>query len=127
MPGDAGPDARIVKELARLDKDSPFATPETRDKRPLVRLRHAGRRRENHEGRTGAYLWRARRPEESAIGGAAGGVPSPPATRPVNAPDYAVRHVYALRPLTEDVVTALNAEITLADVVKDVTAAGYPG
>jgi hypothetical protein len=39
----------------------------------------------------------------------------------------AVRHVYALRPLTEDVVTALNAEITLADVVKDVTAAGYPG
>lgn len=39
----------------------------------------------------------------------------------------AVEHVLAHRPLTEDVVRALNPELTLADVRGDVTSTGYPG
>jgi hypothetical protein len=38
----------------------------------------------------------------------------------------AVRHVYAGRPLTEDVVTALNPATTLAAVADQVVATGYP-
>ncbi len=38
----------------------------------------------------------------------------------------AVRHVYAGRPLTEDVVTALNPATTLAAVAGQVVATGYP-
>jgi hypothetical protein len=38
----------------------------------------------------------------------------------------AVRHVYASKPLTEEVVAALNPELTLADLQRDVAAIGYP-
>ncbi|WP_435975162.1 hypothetical protein [Streptomyces sp. Qhu_M48] len=38
----------------------------------------------------------------------------------------AVRHVLALRPLTTEVVTALNPELTLADLVVDTREIGYP-
>jgi hypothetical protein len=38
----------------------------------------------------------------------------------------AVRHVYAGRPLTADIVAALNATATLAAVSADITAIGYP-
>ncbi|MFD0468661.1 hypothetical protein ACFQ0B_10345 [Nonomuraea thailandensis] len=38
----------------------------------------------------------------------------------------AVRHVYALRPLTQAVVTALNADLSMEDLAEDLTAAGYP-
>lgn len=38
----------------------------------------------------------------------------------------AVRHVYSSRPLTEGVVSALNAEITLADLAEDIAEIGYP-
>jgi hypothetical protein len=38
----------------------------------------------------------------------------------------AVRHVYALRPLTSAVVTALNADVTLEDLAEDLAAARYP-
>ncbi|MFI6151884.1 hypothetical protein ACIBCA_04240 [Kitasatospora sp. NPDC051170] len=37
-----------------------------------------------------------------------------------------VRHVCALRPLTDDVVRALNVELTLADVAEDIAEIGYP-
>ncbi|MFD7446664.1 hypothetical protein [Streptomyces sp. NPDC059909] len=37
-----------------------------------------------------------------------------------------VRHVFSSRPLTEEVVRALNSEIVLADLVKDITEIGYP-
>jgi hypothetical protein len=37
-----------------------------------------------------------------------------------------VRHVYALRPLTQEVVSSLNAELTLEDLAQDLTAARYP-
>ena len=38
----------------------------------------------------------------------------------------AVSHVFAHRPLTDDVVRALNAELTVADVVDDTRSIGYP-
>jgi hypothetical protein len=38
----------------------------------------------------------------------------------------AVRHVYALRPLTDEVVRALNTERTLADLAEDIAEIGYP-
>ncbi|MCI3270322.1 hypothetical protein [Streptomyces cylindrosporus] len=38
----------------------------------------------------------------------------------------ALRHVYELRPLTEEIVTVLNSASTLADVAGDAAAAGYP-
>ncbi|MFC9759192.1 hypothetical protein ACFTWK_40825, partial [Streptomyces sp. NPDC056921] len=37
----------------------------------------------------------------------------------------AVRHVYALRPLTQDVVTALNDKASLAGVADAAAAIGY--
>ncbi|MFS4104079.1 hypothetical protein [Streptomyces sp. PD-S100-1] len=39
---------------------------------------------------------------------------------------HAVRHVYALRPLTQDVVTALNTEATSAKLAAAAAAIGYP-
>ncbi|MFF4631562.1 hypothetical protein [Streptomyces griseorubiginosus] len=38
----------------------------------------------------------------------------------------AVRHVMSLRPLTEDVVRALNPDIGLADLADDIAQIGYP-
>ncbi|MFG2127631.1 hypothetical protein ACGFNV_07510 [Streptomyces sp. NPDC048751] len=38
----------------------------------------------------------------------------------------AVRHVFASRPLTERVVSALNSEITLSDLARDIAHSGYP-
>ncbi|MEU7838263.1 hypothetical protein [Nonomuraea sp. NPDC049129] len=38
----------------------------------------------------------------------------------------AVRHVYALRPLTRGVVTALNADLAVKDLADDLAAARYP-
>jgi hypothetical protein len=38
----------------------------------------------------------------------------------------AVRHVYALRPLDQKLVSSLNAEITLADLAEDISEIGYP-
>ncbi|GAA3440755.1 hypothetical protein [Planomonospora venezuelensis] len=38
----------------------------------------------------------------------------------------AVRHVYALHPLTQPVVTALNADVTMKDLADDLAAARYP-
>ncbi|MBN6057761.1 hypothetical protein JYK22_37910 [Nonomuraea sp. RK-328] len=38
----------------------------------------------------------------------------------------AVRHVYALRPLTQAVVTALNADLSVEDLADDLAAARYP-
>jgi hypothetical protein len=38
----------------------------------------------------------------------------------------AVRHVYALRPLTQAVVTVLNADLTLEDLAEDLATARYP-
>lgn len=38
----------------------------------------------------------------------------------------AVRHVFSRRPLTEEMVSALNPEITLADLAKDIAQIGYP-
>ncbi|MGW1022846.1 hypothetical protein ACWD4J_03880 [Streptomyces sp. NPDC002577] len=38
----------------------------------------------------------------------------------------AVRHVFSSRPLTEGVVSALNSEITLADLAEDIAEIGYP-
>lgn len=37
----------------------------------------------------------------------------------------AVRHVFSSRPLTEDVVSALNSEIVLADLAEDLAQIGY--
>ncbi|MEV4944342.1 hypothetical protein [Streptomyces sp. NPDC053755] len=38
----------------------------------------------------------------------------------------AVRHVLALRPLTDDLVAALNPRVTLAGLAEDITETGYP-
>lgn len=38
----------------------------------------------------------------------------------------AVRHIFSSRPLTDDVVRALNPEIGLADLAEDVAEIGYP-
>lgn len=38
----------------------------------------------------------------------------------------AVRHVLSSRPLTEDVVRALNSEIVVADLAEDIAEIGYP-
>ncbi|MFD7409295.1 hypothetical protein ACFV7R_43205 [Streptomyces sp. NPDC059866] len=38
----------------------------------------------------------------------------------------AVRHVFASRPLTEEVVRTLNSEIVLADLSEDIAEIGYP-
>lgn len=37
-----------------------------------------------------------------------------------------VRHVYALRPLNQSVVSALNPDVDLADLDEDLTQIGYP-
>ena len=38
----------------------------------------------------------------------------------------AVRHVYALRPLTPDVFAALNTHLTIAELAEDTASIGYP-
>ncbi|MFF7530232.1 hypothetical protein ACFZB2_14215 [Streptomyces bobili] len=38
----------------------------------------------------------------------------------------AVSDVYALRPLRQELVSSLNADVTLADLAKDITDIGYP-
>lgn len=38
----------------------------------------------------------------------------------------AVRHVYALRPLDQKLVSSLNAEVILADLAEDISEIGYP-
>jgi hypothetical protein len=38
----------------------------------------------------------------------------------------AVSDVYALRPLRQDLVSSLNADVTLADLAKDIADIGYP-
>ncbi|MEV7559597.1 hypothetical protein [Streptomyces sp. NPDC089795] len=38
----------------------------------------------------------------------------------------AVSHVYALRPLDQELVSSLNAEVTLADLAQDISEIGYP-
>ncbi|MEU6215810.1 hypothetical protein ABZ891_38710 [Streptomyces sp. NPDC047023] len=38
----------------------------------------------------------------------------------------AVRDVYALRPLSQTLVSSLNAEVTLADLARDIAEIGYP-
>ncbi|GII95756.1 hypothetical protein [Sinosporangium siamense] len=38
----------------------------------------------------------------------------------------AARHIYALRPLTQTVVTALNADLSVEDLADDLAAARYP-
>lgn len=38
----------------------------------------------------------------------------------------AVRHVYALRPLTQSVVSSLNPDVDLASLVEDIAQIGYP-
>ncbi|MFG2820099.1 hypothetical protein ACGFX4_11795 [Kitasatospora sp. NPDC048365] len=38
----------------------------------------------------------------------------------------AVQHVYDLRPLTQEVVTALNPDVRLADLAADIAGIGYP-
>ncbi|MFE1875580.1 hypothetical protein ACFW9N_32710 [Streptomyces sp. NPDC059496] len=38
----------------------------------------------------------------------------------------AVRDVYALRPLSQELVSSLNAEVTLADLAEDLVEIGYP-
>ncbi len=38
----------------------------------------------------------------------------------------AVRAVYALRPLDQELVASLNAEVTLADLAQDISEIGYP-
>ncbi|MFI1286446.1 hypothetical protein ACH4U5_37780 [Streptomyces sp. NPDC020858] len=34
--------------------------------------------------------------------------------------------VYALRPLDQELVSSLNAEVTLADLAQDISEIGYP-
>ncbi|MFC8450989.1 hypothetical protein [Kitasatospora sp. NPDC057223] len=38
----------------------------------------------------------------------------------------AIRELYALRPLTQQLVTALNPDLTLADLAEDLAETGYP-
>ena len=38
----------------------------------------------------------------------------------------AVRHVYALRPLTQAIVSLLNPEVDISDLTEDLAQAGYP-
>ncbi|MFF1439201.1 hypothetical protein [Streptomyces sp. NPDC058295] len=38
----------------------------------------------------------------------------------------AIRHVYALRPLTQSVVSALNPDVELVDLADDLAQIGYP-
>jgi hypothetical protein len=38
----------------------------------------------------------------------------------------AVRDVYALRPLSQELVSSLNPEVTLSDLAKDIAEIGYP-
>jgi hypothetical protein len=38
----------------------------------------------------------------------------------------AVQHVYALRPLTQRLVTALNEQLSVADLAYDIAEIGYP-
>ena len=39
----------------------------------------------------------------------------------------AVRHVYDLKPLTQEIVSALNPDVDLADLAEDAAQIGYPG
>ncbi|MCC5574865.1 hypothetical protein IMZ11_04340 [Microtetraspora sp. AC03309] len=41
-------------------------------------------------------------------------------------PLAAVEHVHALRPLTGDIIWALNADVSLADLADDIAEIGYP-
>jgi hypothetical protein len=45
----------------------------------------------------------------------------------VGADIKAVRHVYALRPLTQEIVTRLNPAVDLADLLVDLREIGFPG
>jgi hypothetical protein len=38
----------------------------------------------------------------------------------------AVREIYALRPLTQELVTTLNRSLTLKDLAADIAEIGYP-
>ena len=38
----------------------------------------------------------------------------------------AVRHVYALRPLTQGIVSLLNPEVDISGLAEDLAQAGYP-
>ncbi|MFD9407088.1 hypothetical protein ACFWBN_08710 [Streptomyces sp. NPDC059989] len=44
----------------------------------------------------------------------------------VNVDLEAVSHVYALRPLDQELVSSLNAEVALADLAQDISEIGYP-
>jgi hypothetical protein len=37
-----------------------------------------------------------------------------------------VRHIYALKPLTQGIVSSLNPDVDLADLEKDRAQIGYP-
>ncbi|WP_326834924.1 hypothetical protein VSH64_08345 [Amycolatopsis rhabdoformis] len=37
-----------------------------------------------------------------------------------------MRDLYALRPLSEELVSSLNGEVTLADLAQDISEIGYP-
>ncbi|QMU74578.1 hypothetical protein GXW83_01030 [Streptacidiphilus sp. PB12-B1b] len=39
----------------------------------------------------------------------------------------AIRHVYELKPLTQEIVSALNPDVDLADLAEDFAQIGYPG
>jgi len=39
----------------------------------------------------------------------------------------AIRHIYDLKPLTQEIVSALNPDVDLAHLTEDVTQIGYPG
>jgi hypothetical protein len=38
----------------------------------------------------------------------------------------AVRQVYALRPLSQELVSLLNPEVSLTDLARDISEVGYP-
>ncbi|MCZ0999713.1 hypothetical protein O1M63_18865 [Streptomyces mirabilis] len=38
----------------------------------------------------------------------------------------AIRHIYALQPLTQSVVTAMNPDVGVADLAEDLRQIGYP-
>ncbi|MEY2242313.1 hypothetical protein AB8A21_05045 [Streptomyces sp. BF23-18] len=44
----------------------------------------------------------------------------------VEPPMEAIRHVYDFRPLTQEVVSALNPEVRLEDLAEDIAQIGYP-
>ena len=60
--------------------------------------------------------------EEESWGASA----APPTQSPTSGHLDAIRHVYALMPLTEYVVTSLNRNRRLADLKDDIAEIGYP-